>query len=396
MRRLLLLLLLLLAVCQFYSVVGAGQGLVSPQSACRIRCENGGMCVFDLDRPKVHSCICLLGVFTGDRCQTRIAQEPSATEAPSTQRPQTHYPDNEEARRLDEQRKREYEKRVAEQARREKEAKDRAAEEERRRQQHAQYWREETARREAERRRVEDERRRQQQRQQDELERRKQIEEQNARDEQRRLHEKHQHLIIKQQEMESQRKLKEQEHEDDKVEEQWEYPDVDEDMDYVENVKHHGNSENMEEDRHTKDIYDDQDPEIDSAESDDMEATTPRPMDHENSMDESNEEPLSPEQEKVISVISKVIEKAVDETIKQHPIEESTDDDYWDHTPPKTDDDYARDNDESRLGKADDGEEYSMEEGQEGWMMVKKEEQNSSKGVTIFSVLLTILISYMF
>ncbi|KJH45795.1 EGF-like domain protein [Dictyocaulus viviparus] len=50
----------------------SGHGLVNPQSACNIRCENGGMCAFSFDNPQFHSCICLLGVYEGDRCQFQV------------------------------------------------------------------------------------------------------------------------------------------------------------------------------------------------------------------------------------------------------------------------------------------------------------------------------------
>uniref|UniRef100_A0A0R3PEB0 EGF-like domain-containing protein n=1 Tax=Angiostrongylus costaricensis TaxID=334426 RepID=A0A0R3PEB0_ANGCS len=33
------------------------------------RCENGGMCAFSFENPQLHSCICLMGVYEGDRCQ---------------------------------------------------------------------------------------------------------------------------------------------------------------------------------------------------------------------------------------------------------------------------------------------------------------------------------------
>ncbi|KIH42913.1 EGF-like domain protein [Ancylostoma duodenale] len=60
--------LLLFTGIQSISALG-GHGLVNPQSACNIRCENGGMCAFSFDNPQFHTCICLMGVYEGDRCQ---------------------------------------------------------------------------------------------------------------------------------------------------------------------------------------------------------------------------------------------------------------------------------------------------------------------------------------
>ncbi|EPB76508.1 EGF-like domain protein [Ancylostoma ceylanicum] len=62
---------LLLAGIQSISALG-GHGLVNPQSACNIRCENGGMCAFSFDNPQFHTCICLMGVYEGDRCQYEV------------------------------------------------------------------------------------------------------------------------------------------------------------------------------------------------------------------------------------------------------------------------------------------------------------------------------------
>ncbi|KAK6052508.1 EGF-like domain protein [Cooperia oncophora] len=45
---------------------------LNPQSACNIRCENGGMCAFSFDNPHLHTCICLMGVYEGERCQYEV------------------------------------------------------------------------------------------------------------------------------------------------------------------------------------------------------------------------------------------------------------------------------------------------------------------------------------
>uniref|UniRef100_A0A915Q1T7 EGF-like domain-containing protein n=1 Tax=Setaria digitata TaxID=48799 RepID=A0A915Q1T7_9BILA len=45
------------------------KAFVNPQSECRIKCLNGGFCAYLVDNPTVHTCLCLLNVYYGDRCQ---------------------------------------------------------------------------------------------------------------------------------------------------------------------------------------------------------------------------------------------------------------------------------------------------------------------------------------
>lgn len=45
------------------------KAFVDPQSDCRIHCLNGGFCAYLVDNPTVHTCLCLLDLFHGDRCQ---------------------------------------------------------------------------------------------------------------------------------------------------------------------------------------------------------------------------------------------------------------------------------------------------------------------------------------
>uniref|UniRef100_A0A0R3RNT9 EGF-like domain-containing protein n=1 Tax=Elaeophora elaphi TaxID=1147741 RepID=A0A0R3RNT9_9BILA len=45
------------------------KAFVNPQSECRIKCLNGGFCAYLVDDPSIHTCLCLLNVYYGDRCQ---------------------------------------------------------------------------------------------------------------------------------------------------------------------------------------------------------------------------------------------------------------------------------------------------------------------------------------
>ncbi|CAI2348126.1 unnamed protein product [Caenorhabditis sp. 36 PRJEB53466] len=361
-----------------------GQSLVSPQTACKIRCENGGMCVFDLDRPDVHSCICLLGVYTGDRCQTKVPtpEDLSTTAAPVDPRtaPQS---DVEEARRRDEERKREYERQVAERTRKQKEDRERVSEEERRRQQHEQYWKEETARREQQK--VEAERRLQEQRVRDD-ERRRQYETERAKQEERRREEESRRLAVQREAEEArmrdeERRRQESEKElgekrTETVNEQSEYEAED---DYPQVAER-------------EDEYDEGYEETTTTTTTvkttmEMEATTGRSEGDDGSdmvmekdeMEEEEEEgePLRKEDEQLVDSIKHVFDKAVEETVKEHPIEE---DEYWDDSSKKMDDAEA-------TVKTEEAEEYGMEEGTEGWMMVKKEHENVGSRSTILAAI---------
>ncbi|VDK17408.1 unnamed protein product [Anisakis simplex] len=64
------------------------KAFVDPQSDCRIQCLNGGFCAYYVDNPDVHTCLCLLDMFTGERCQYQVTQTssilPLTTLAPTT------------------------------------------------------------------------------------------------------------------------------------------------------------------------------------------------------------------------------------------------------------------------------------------------------------------------
>ena len=63
----LVLLLLLLP-----GLIIAKWAFLADQSQCHLDCLNGGVCSFLVKRPEVHKCICLIGMFEGDRCEHRI------------------------------------------------------------------------------------------------------------------------------------------------------------------------------------------------------------------------------------------------------------------------------------------------------------------------------------
>ncbi|CAP29528.1 Protein CBG10009 [Caenorhabditis briggsae] len=395
-----------------------GQSLVSPQSHCRIRCENGGMCVYDLERPDFHSCICLLGVFTGDRCQVKVPtpedMETTTTESKVEEAPahpknlqQQSEVDREEARRRDEERKREYERQVAERTRKEKEDREKAADEERRRQQHEQYWREETARREQQR--AEAERRIQEQRARDD-ERRRQHESERAQLEERRKEEESRRLAAQRETEEA--RLREEERrrqesemtaqkemENKKTEsmnEQFEY-EGDEDYPQVAE-KEDEYDEGYETDKTDDDVEktttastNKMKPMVEEkkeimGEGDDGSDMVMEKDEMEDQESETNdEEHLRKENEKLIDSIKHVFNKAVDETVKEHPIE---DDEYWDES--------AKKMDEDATPKTEEADEYGMEEGTEGWMMVKKENENGSFEYSVSLAFLLSSIIYFF
>lgn len=403
-----------------------GQSLVSPQSNCRIRCENGGMCVFDLDRPDFHSCICLLGVYTGGRCQIKVATTDDVetttmdsagveTAHPKNiQQPQQSEVDREDARRRDEERKREYERQVAERTRKEKEDRDKAADEERRRQQHEQYWREETARREQQR--AEAERRIQDQRVRDD-ERRRQHESERAQLEERRREEETRRLAAQKEAEEArardeERRRQESEKESQKemndkrtqsMNEQFEYEG---DEDYPQVAEKEDEYDEGYETEKTEDVMvtsttktsKQMKPMIEEekeirvgAGGDDGSDMEMEKDEMENEQTEDDDEPLKKEDEQLIDSIKHVFNKAVDETVKEHPIDS---DDYWDDNSKKSDED--RWSESETTMKTEEADEYGMEEGTEGWMMVKKENENSSAAISVPIILFFSLIVYFF
>uniref|UniRef100_A0A0N5C475 EGF-like domain-containing protein n=1 Tax=Strongyloides papillosus TaxID=174720 RepID=A0A0N5C475_STREA len=66
---------------------------VNPQSKCRIRCLNGGVCAYKIKSPREHICICMEGYYEGAFCEKDIRSSissqnqpsiPSTTTSPST------------------------------------------------------------------------------------------------------------------------------------------------------------------------------------------------------------------------------------------------------------------------------------------------------------------------
>lgn len=43
---------------------------LAKQADCKLKCQNGGVCAFDTRNPERHKCICFIGLFRGDRCET--------------------------------------------------------------------------------------------------------------------------------------------------------------------------------------------------------------------------------------------------------------------------------------------------------------------------------------
>ncbi|KAM3724194.1 Uncharacterized protein ACO02O_07345 [Dirofilaria immitis] len=55
------------------------KAFVNPQSECRIKCLNGGFCAYLVDNPSIHTCLCLLNVFYGDRCQYAVVESTTSS-----------------------------------------------------------------------------------------------------------------------------------------------------------------------------------------------------------------------------------------------------------------------------------------------------------------------------
>uniref|UniRef100_A0A0N5AB90 EGF-like domain-containing protein n=1 Tax=Syphacia muris TaxID=451379 RepID=A0A0N5AB90_9BILA len=53
----------------YFRVALAEFGLVEASETCKVHCMNHGVCVYRLDNPSKHSCICLQGSFYGEFCQ---------------------------------------------------------------------------------------------------------------------------------------------------------------------------------------------------------------------------------------------------------------------------------------------------------------------------------------
>ncbi|VDK78192.1 unnamed protein product [Litomosoides sigmodontis] len=66
------------------------KAFVNPQSECRVKCLNGGFCAYLVDDPSVHTCLCLLNVYYGDRCQYAVG-ETTTLATDSTERLLLHH-----------------------------------------------------------------------------------------------------------------------------------------------------------------------------------------------------------------------------------------------------------------------------------------------------------------
>uniref|UniRef100_A0A915BY90 EGF-like domain-containing protein n=1 Tax=Parascaris univalens TaxID=6257 RepID=A0A915BY90_PARUN len=91
---------LCLAMCLLALARAQRKAFVNPQSECRIQCLNGGFCAYLVDNPTVHTCLCLLDMFTGDHCQYRVVHttlglSTATTKTTTTTRaPPPHYSDD--------------------------------------------------------------------------------------------------------------------------------------------------------------------------------------------------------------------------------------------------------------------------------------------------------------
>ncbi|CAJ0580843.1 unnamed protein product, partial [Mesorhabditis spiculigera] len=160
----------------------AGWGFVWPQTACRIKCLNGGVCTFNYDDSSQHRCECLIGVWEGDRCQWKVGEphtddyleeERRAEEATKTEE-QPKIPEDDGSAHtewLKEQETAAQEKKRMEEERRVKAEEERRQQIEKEREAHRRQWEmdrekaeaaraEETRRRDEERRKQEEERER--------------------------------------------------------------------------------------------------------------------------------------------------------------------------------------------------------------------------------------------
>ncbi|WKY00382.1 hypothetical protein Q1695_014886 [Nippostrongylus brasiliensis] len=406
-----------------------GHGLVNPQSSCNIRCENGGMCAFSFDNPHHHSCICLMGVYEGERCEREVGSPRMNLQQPQQQAPPPPPPapavnynaqQVEMERQREIQRRREYERRLEEERRRNMEEDRRRKEESRRvglmpvaASKPVEDQRiEELRRRDEELRRIaarrrEEERRREQQQQQarDEEQRRLQFsrQEENRIQEERRREEEHRRMSTERMETTTGRMGAEEmttapqrkEQTEDVVAPEgadWEYKSEEEEDNDVDAV--------------ASDDYLPNDSELEK--SGDLENAEPskghESAGHSDGGDEGG----------VLSGIAKAIESAAEMTVKVHTLELDTesasapsdheDDDYWDHSIKREDEDYetpkaADMSDDPRLSPAEPSNpsgvrEFTAEEGEEGWMMMKRVDENSSTSMAPLLTLSVLMLIY--
>uniref|UniRef100_A0A914I5N1 EGF-like domain-containing protein n=1 Tax=Globodera rostochiensis TaxID=31243 RepID=A0A914I5N1_GLORO len=61
------------------SCLAVNWAFLSDQSQCQVGCLNGGVCAFQREDPAQQKCICLIGIWEGDRCERNVAGPDDAT-----------------------------------------------------------------------------------------------------------------------------------------------------------------------------------------------------------------------------------------------------------------------------------------------------------------------------
>ncbi|KAI3416165.1 hypothetical protein GPALN_005712 [Globodera pallida] len=61
------------------SCLAINWAFLSDQSQCQVGCLNGGVCAFQREDPAQQKCICLIGIWEGDRCERKVAEPDDAT-----------------------------------------------------------------------------------------------------------------------------------------------------------------------------------------------------------------------------------------------------------------------------------------------------------------------------
>ncbi|GMT17786.1 hypothetical protein PFISCL1PPCAC_9083, partial [Pristionchus fissidentatus] len=332
--------LTLLLLAALIGAALAGQGYLFPQSACRVHCHNGGACAYDTDDPQIHSCICLVGVYEGDRCEHLVpgAVDPAAaattttTTTTTTARP-TQPPtpsayelelkrrEEQRVRHMEERRKHEEERKRMEEERR-RIMEERAKQEEARKQEMATRGREEETRRrvaeEEQRRHADEERRR-------EVDRRleaERVEQQRRRQEQ----EKEERRRIEEERREKESANNE-EHSPDTPAHKLDYEEYEDSLD----------GERLEEVPEDRNTVDEEEEDIDHVEAAEME----KQKEAEEEDDEDEEDDVTPEP---TTAVTYEMEQHDDYVTSTTPTLENDakhddskmsgeDNDYWDHTP---------------------------------------------------------------
>jgi hypothetical protein len=60
----------------FLSVTEGNLTFLIPQTDCRVTCQNGGACAYVTTDPEIHKCMCLVGMYEGDYCETKVSTSP--------------------------------------------------------------------------------------------------------------------------------------------------------------------------------------------------------------------------------------------------------------------------------------------------------------------------------